>query len=34
MMRHDWPGNVRELRHFVERTLAFQDTSGTAPGFL
>ncbi len=32
MMRHDWPGNVRELRHFVERTLAFQDTSGTAPG--
>ena len=34
MMRHDWPGNVRELRHFVERTLAFQDTSGASPGEL
>lgn len=31
MMRHDWPGNVRELRNFVERTLAFQDNSGTSP---
>lgn len=34
MMRHDWPGNVRELRNFIERTLAFQDTSGTSPSEL
>ncbi len=31
MMRHEWPGNVRELRNYVERTLAFQDNSGTSP---
>jgi DNA-binding NtrC family response regulator len=31
LARYSWPGNLRELRNYIERCVAFADTS-TEPG--
>jgi formate hydrogenlyase transcriptional activator len=28
---YDWPGNIRELRNFIERAVAFSQTSVLRP---